>query len=545
MTLAATAEQVRRVDELAIGRYGVPGVALMEHAGAQAAAFLLREWPAAAARGVLVLCGRGNNGGDGYVVARHVSAAGFPVRVIAVGEAPQGDAKIMADAFRASRGAVDRPAAEALTRRVSAAAREAGVVVDALLGTGIRSAPRPPVSLAIAGLANACAGADATTGHGVPHVLSLDVPSGLDASTGEVPGACVSAGVTVTFGIAKLGLFSHPGARYAGRVEVAPLGWPAGAVSAAGIEDELLDPDTMRAAIPRLDVEAHKGSRGRVLVVAGQGTRPGAAALACHAAFRAGAGLVTLATSAEAAVAVVAALPEVMIEPLPSSGGVIRATAAKRVLELAAGADAIVFGPGVGIEPGPGAVLAALRARAGAPLVIDADGLTLLALSRRSTSARACVLTPHPGEMGRLLGIGAADVQASRLRSARDAAAKFRADVVLKGARTIVASATGPVSVNSSGNPGLATAGAGDVLAGIIAAWIGRGMSPVGAAKAAVWAHGAAADLAAAEIGPAGFLARDVADRIPAIAGPGAVAAVPARPMRAIVVARAKRKSRR
>ena len=516
---AATAEQVRRVDAIAIEHYGVPGVALMEHAGAQAAAFVLREWSGEAARGVLVLCGHGNNGGDGYVVARHLEAAGVRVRVIAVGEAPKGDARTMAEAWRASNGAIDRAPADALARRVSAAARDAGVVVDALLGTGIRSAPRPPFSLAIAGLADAVASGRA------PRILALDVPSGLDATTGEVPGACVQADATVTFGLAKLGLFSHPGARHAGRVEIAVLGWPSAAVSAGGIEDEVLDAESMRASIPRLDVEAHKGSRGRVLVVAGQETRPGAAALSCYAAFRAGAGLVTLASTTRPADAVVAAIPEVMIEPLAAGEGVIAAKAAARVLALARGADAIVFGPGVGIEKGPGAVLAALLAKPGAPLVIDADGLTLLALGRRPARGRArpreCVLTPHPGEMGRLLGIGAADVQAARLRCAREAAVKFQAHVVLKGARTVVASARGPVAVNATGNPGLATAGAGDVLAGVIAAWIGRGMAPFAAAKAAVWAHGAAADRAATEIGSTGFLARDVADRIPAVVGRG------------------------
>lgn len=511
----ATAEQARRVDELAIGRYGVPGIALMEHAGGQAAALLRGEWPEEASRGVLVLCGPGNNGGDGYVVARHLAAAGLSVHVIAAGDVPEGDAGVMADAWRRSGGALERPSATTLAKRVAAAARNSGVVVDAILGTGIRSAPRPPLSLAITGLA------DARTGAGRPRVLALDVPSGVDVTTGEVPGVCVDADVTVTFGIGKVGLASHPGARHAGRVEVARLGWPAAALDAVPIEDELLDEGSMRRTLPRLDAEAHKGDRGRVLVIAGRDTRPGAAALCCHAAFRAGAGLVTLATTAVAAEAVVAAVPEVMIEPLPGEKGVIAAKSAARVLALAAKADVVVFGPGIGVEKGPAVILSSLRARGGAPLVVDADGLTLLAAEKRTAGARECVLTPHPGEMGRLLGIGAADVQAARLRCAREAAARFRSHVVLKGARTLVASAAGPVAVNTSGNPGLATAGAGDVLAGVIAAWIGRGMAPLAAAKAAVWAHGAAADLAAREIGPTGFLARDVADRIPAIAGSG------------------------
>lgn len=502
----ASAEQIRRIDERSIETFGVPGVALMEHAGGQAAAILLRELSAEAARGVLVLCGRGNNGGDGYVVARHLSAAGVRVHVIAVGDAPEGSAQVMANAWRASGGTIERPAAGAITKRVASAAKESGVVVDALLGTGIRSAPRPPVSLAIAGLAAA---------RRETRVLALDVPSGVDASTGEVPGACVDADVTVTFGIGKLGLESHPGARHAGRVIVAPLGWPAAAVGE--LADERIDEAEVRASIPRLDVEAHKGQRGRVLVIAGRDLRPGAAALACHAAFRAGAGLVTLCTTAGAAEAAVAAVPETMVEHLPAQKGAISVKAASRVLALAANADAIVFGPGVGVETGTGEVLRALLGKPGAPVVIDADGLTLLAGARKISMKRECVLTPHPGEMGRLLGIDTAEVQAARLRCAREAASRWRAHVVLKGARTIVASAAGPVAINASGNPGLATAGAGDVLAGIVAAWIARRMPPLAAARAAVWAHGAAADLCAREIGGAGFLARDVADRIPAV----------------------------
>lgn len=523
----ATAEQVRRVDELAVTRYAVPGVAMMEHAGAAAATLLLREWPDAALRGVVVLCGKGNNGGDGLVVARHLDAAGLRVRVISIGGTKaEGPAAAMADAWTRSGGTIETPGEADVSRVVGTAVRESGVVVDALLGTGTRSAPRGAVAGAIQALARETRGSSPAR----PRVMALDVPSGLDISTGEIPGACAPADLTVTYGFAKLGLYTHPGARHAGRVEVVPLGWPKAAQDAVTLVDELLDGATQRAALPGLDVEAHKGSRGRVLVVAGRDARPGAAALCCRAAFRAGAGVVTLATTRAAADVVIAGEPEVMPEVLAAQGGAISAKSAAAVVALAKGAGAVVFGPGAGLGPGPGAVLNALLETEGAPLVVDADGITLLALAARTKAKtgakgqgasllarRALVLTPHPGEMARLLGLETSDVQATRVRRAREAAAAFGATVVLKGARTLIASPEGPIAVNPSGNPGLATAGAGDVLAGVIAAWIARGLAPFEAAKAAVWAHGAAADLAAAEIGDAGFLARDVADRIPAV----------------------------
>ncbi len=519
--LLVSSQQAREIDARSIERFGVPGIALMESAGAAAARALLARWPRAALEGVCVLAGRGNNGGDGFVVARHL-AGRVRVRVLLVGARAgdlRGDAATMARAWIASGGALDETHATAAARArvgrtVARAVESSGIVVDGLLGTGLREAPRGEIAAAIEAL-----GRDPGRRR---RVLALDVPSGLDASTGEVPGACVRADVTVTFGVAKTGLFVYPGARYAGRVEVAPLGWAVKAIEAVAPQDEVADGAQLVAAWPTLDAEAHKGSRGRVLVIAGSDARPGAAALAAYAAFRAGAGLVHVATTEKAAAAVVANVPEAMPERLPSHAGEIADASYDALATIARRCDAIVFGPGIGTSAGPRALLDRLLSETGPPLVVDADGLTLLAVGRRRTGAvrRPLVLTPHPGEMGRLLGIATAEVQARRLWAAREAAARHRAVTVLKGPRTLVVDPGGRLSVNPTGNPGLATAGSGDVLAGTIGFLLGRGLDPFLAARVAVWAHGRAADRARSELGPAGYLAREVADRIPRVVLP-------------------------
>ena len=524
----ALSEQIRRIDAAAIERYGIPGVALMESAGAGAAREILRMFPRSSGRGVAVLAGKGGNGGDGFVVARHLAGAGREVLVLLAGSRVadlSGDAKRMASAWVASGGAVLESAdAAAVTR----AASNAGVVVDALLGTGSEGAPRGAIAEAILALNAACATA-ASPRHGArgarggnpagearARVVALDVPSGVDASTGEVPGAAVVAECTVTFGIAKLGLESHPGARHAGRVVVVRLGWPRVAVEAETFDAETLEARAMGSLLRPFDVEAHKGSRGRVLIVAGRDDRPGAAALAALAAFRAGAGTVTVATTERAARDVVAAVPEVMPEPFGADNGELAAREASRIAALAARADAVAIGPGFGTGPGPAAVLEAVLATA-TPAILDADALTVLGgRKRQGPRSAAQVLTPHPGEMARLMGVSTEEVQARRVHFAREAA-RLHGVVLLKGARTLVAEASGAIGVNLSGNPGLATAGAGDVLSGLIAALLARGLSARDAARAGAWAHGAAADLAAREIGAAGFVARDVADRLPRV----------------------------
>lgn len=512
----ATAEQARRIDARAIAAFGVPGVALMETAGAGAAALAWSRFRTEILRGVVVLAGKGNNGGDGFVVARHLAARGARVQVVLIGARLAdltSDARTMADVWRRS-GGITRPT----PRGLAAVLRDAGLVVDALLGTGLSSAPRGPIAAAIAALATVT-GAE---GGSETKVLALDVPSGLDASTGETPGACVRADLTATFGLGKPGLLSFPGARAAGEVRVVRIGWPRAAVDAERLRCSTITAARVRRWLPSLDVETHKGQRGHVLVIAGRDDRPGAAVLATRAAFRAGAGSVTIASTGAASEQVVAACPEVMAEPLPAARGEISIASVEHVAALVRRADAILVGPGLGLGEGPAAILELLlaqlpRGTRAAPVVADADALTLLARrgARAARNGRALVLTPHPGEAARLTGTTTAVVQACRIAAARLAAERHGAIVVLKGARTLVAAPGGWLAVNLTGNAGLATAGAGDVLAGVIAAWLARGLTPYDAARAAAFVHGSAADRAAAEIGPVGFLAGDVADRIP------------------------------
>jgi NAD(P)H-hydrate epimerase len=322
----------------------------------------------------------------------------------------------------------------------------------------------------------------------------------------------------VTFGLPKLGLVLPGGVAYAGRVEIADLGIPR-AWLGEGIPTALVEAADVRAALPRRPVDAHKGSYGHLLVVAGSVGRTGAAVLACLGALRAGTGLVTCATPASQQPVVAGHLSEPMTEPLPETAArTLSAKAVERIVMLLSRMDAVALGPGVGLDPETQTAVQTLVRDVARPMVVDADALTALAgrlgLCREATAPR--LLTPHPGEAARLLGCGIADVQTDRIASARRLAAESGALVALKGARTVVASPDGRVTVNPTGNPGMATGGTGDVLTGIAGGLLAQGIAPAAVLSAAVYLHGLAGDLAAEARGEAGLLAGDVADAIPA-----------------------------
>ena len=507
----ATAEEMRRADRRATERYGVSSLLLMENAGRGAADALERVLGPVAGRRVAVVCGKGNNGGDGFVVARHLLGRGAQVATWLVGRADevQGDARANLDALRRAGETVAEapdPAGAAfgpLRRDLT----EAAVVVDALLGTGVRGAATGAIAAAIAAINDA----------GRP-VCALDLPSGLP-SDGEPPaGPVVRARLTVTFGLPKLGLLLSTGAADAGQMEIADLGVPR-AWLAEGIRAGLLEPADVRTVLPRRPLDAHKGRYGHLLVVAGSVGKTGAAALACLGALRAGTGLVTCAVPGSQQPVVAALLSEAMTEPLPETAArTLSAKAVERVLELAGRMDALALGPGVGLDPETQSAVQALVREAGRPTVVDADALTALTgrlgLCRDAAGPR--LLTPHPGEAARLLGCDITAVQADRIGSARRLAAESGAIVALKGARTVVADPDGEVAVNPTGNPGMATGGTGDVLTGITGGLLAQGVAPGRALRAAVYLHGLAGDVAAAARGEAGLVAGDVADAIPA-----------------------------
>jgi NAD(P)H-hydrate epimerase len=495
------AAEMRAIDGAAIDGLGVPSLDLMERAGravTEAAVPLLRPGSR-----FLVVCGGGNNGGDGWVAARLLQPSGR-VRVVAL-VAPAdlaGDAAAMA--ARALEAGV--PMAPFLDGAPLGAGPD-DVIIDALLGTGLS---RPPGGR-FAGVIEAIARAR----HDGARVLSVDVPSGLSADTGRPLGACVEADATVTFGLQKRGLVLYPGATLAGTVTVADIGLPPAAVDRVPEQCRLLEEPEARGLLPRRDPAAHKGDAGRVVVVAGSPGKTGAAQLALLGALRGGAGLVTLAARAEVLPLAMTGRPEAMSLALPGAGplgpGDLAALSA-----LSRGADALVAGPGLHRGAETGRLLQDWLAALPRPAVLDADALNALDpepawLGRLSS---AVILTPHPGELARLCGLTAEAVQANRIGLATGRAEAWGVVLVLKGARTVVAAPGQPAAVIPTGNAGMASGGTGDVLAGLCGALLAGGLPPFDAARVAAWVHGAAGDLVAARLGQRGLLAGDLGEAI-------------------------------
>ena len=492
------AELMRATDRWAIEARGVPGAELMERAGEGLARAAAARAPAGR---VAIVCGKGNNGGDGLVAARLLRSAGRDVDVVAAGDldALTGDAA-------EQRRRLPGPAPVALDGE---ALQVAALVVDAVLGTGSSGAPRGAAAAAIAAMGSA----------EVP-ILAADVPSGVDASTGEVAGAAVRAVATVTFHRAKPGLWIHPGKEHAGEVEVVDIGIPDGAPG--GARAGLIAPGVLRA-VPHRDAASTKFSSGNVVVMGGSRGLTGAPTMAALGAMRAGAGYVTVAAPASLEAIFGVALLEAMMVALPEEDGALAEVALEPALAASARADAVVLGPGFSKRRGAQALARALARRVEVPLVIDADGLNALAGDVEAVLAgRAAptVLTPHAGELGRLLEVDSAEIGRARLRHARAAAERTGAWVVLKGDDTLVSAPDGEVAISRGGAPGLATAGTGDVLAGVIGALLAKGLDVGAAAAAAVHAHVRAGQLAGTPHGPDGVIASDVIARLPqALAG--------------------------
>ena len=481
-----TAEQMRATDRWAIERRGVPSLDLMERAGEGLAHVTARYAPAGR---IAVVCGKGNNGGDGLVAARILRRAGREVEVFAPGDL-RGDA---AEQLRRLPGEPPRPF------HASAPADASGIV-DALLGTGATGAPREPEVI------------EAINAAGVP-VIAADVPSGVNASTGEVEGAAVRAVATATFHRAKPGLWIHPGKAHAGVVEVIEIGIPAGAPDEAEIG--LIGPGVLHE-MPRRTPDSTKFSSGNVVVLGGSSGLTGAPTMAAMAAARAGAGYVTVAVPASLETVFTMRLLEVMTRGLPEATGSLAAEAVDAALEAIERADAVVLGPGLGRTDGARSFARELYLRIDAPLVVDADGLNALAGLDLPDRPAPTVLTPHVGELGRLLSLGSAEIGRRRLELARTMSDRSGAIVVVKGDDTLVVRPGGDVAVSPGGAPGLATAGTGDVLSGVVGAMLAKGMEPFHAVCAAVHVHLRAGQLAAGPHGPDAVIASDVIARLPA-----------------------------
>ncbi len=506
----ATPSQVREADRLTIERGLVPSLQLMENAG-QAAARVARRLldDVASSKTVIVFAGKGNNGGDAFVVARLLCEWGARVRVFLTCDpgGVRGDARVNLDRWLATGNDVVTLAHERAADELDRVTAGADLLVDGLFGTGFRGDVTGVEARVIACIDDS--GAD---------VLALDIPSGVDGTTGAVGNLAVRATTTVTFALIKTGLVLEPGRSHAGDVDVVDIGIPESVLDEIGIEAELTDAASMRALLPRRTPDAHKGDAGRVHVVGGSRGMAGAVVLSARAALRSGAGLVTAVVPGGLHDVLQTSVTEAIAFPVAETEtGAHTHHSLSAIRERLADADVVAIGPGMGRHPESLVAVRHLVRELEMPVILDADGLFAFA-ERLETLADATgprVVTPHPGEAARLLGTTVAEVRADVFAAARRLQETSGATVVLKGGPTLVQSRSGRTTVNATGNAGMATGGSGDVLTGVIAALIGQGMDPDDAARLGVHVHGLAGDLGAGRLTEWGLVAGDLVDLLP------------------------------
>jgi len=503
-----TSETMQQLDRQTIEVYGVPGYELMERAGRHVTDVLKARFAGAKARSALIFAGKGNNGGDGFVVARLLADAGWSVTlvILAAGEEITGDAKKNLDRIP--------PSVEKLVfSGISAADRllnlvqGINVIIDAIFGTGLKSAPSGIHAEAI----------NLINSSGKP-VVAVDIPSGVDATSGKTFGVAVKADITVTFGAAKLGHVLYPGAEHTGEIIVTDIGIPPELLGKAPFV-EYVDQKFASTLIKQRRKTAHKGSNGHSLIIAGSRGKSGAAAMAANSAMRSGAGLVTLAVPCSIHPVLELKTTEAMTVPLEETpGGALALKSLETIRKLLEGKDAAAVGPGLGLHDETKIVAREIVSVAGVPLVLDADALNAAAEEiscLRTSASPALVLTPHPGEMARLTGISIAEIESDRVKAAGNFAKAFECFLLLKGARTVIAAPDGRLAIIGSGNPGMASGGMGDVLTGVITALLGQGYEPFEACCLGAFCHGLAGDMAAEEKGEIGMIATDVQELLP------------------------------
>jgi hydroxyethylthiazole kinase-like uncharacterized protein yjeF len=506
------ASEMKAMDRLTIQEIGIPGVVLMENAARGASRVFLAHFAPPLNSRVLILCGRGNNGGDGYVMARYLSEAGLNVTVLVLAEFSKiaGDALVNLKILRRMGLKVQEVPTEALWKKKRRLLQDSDFIIDGILGTGLNSAVRGFYARVIEELNKAN-----------KPVTAIDIPSGLNADTGQVMGVAVQAELTVTFGFPKIGQLAFPGAGLVGRLVRIDIGIPDAVAERIPRRYRLIAARDFHDLFASEKPDIHKGNRGHLLVLAGSTGKTGAATLTSLGALRAGAGLVTLGIPKSLNPILENKLTEAMTCPLPETAeSSLSLEAEKEIFKLMEGKTAVAIGPGLSTHDETCSLVRRIVARCPLPMVIDADGLN--ALSSGPDALTKCrgraILTPHPGEMARLAGISNSEVQGDRIGTAEAFAQKHGCCLVLKGARTVIAEPEGQIHINPTGNPALSSGGSGDVLTGLIGGFLARGWLPARAAVAGVYLHGLAADRLFEEMGQSGILAGELLDVIPGLA---------------------------
>lgn len=504
-----TADEMREMDAQTIETFGLPGRVLMENAGRGAVRAIFDTWPEIYSRRVAVMAGKGNNGGDGFVIARYLAQHGVDAAVylLASRDRLRGDAAANFKHLETLGIPVTEMPDDLTFSRYKEEIAGCHLIVDAILGTGLDSEVKGFFRDVI----------DFINQVSAP-VFCVDIASGLHTETGQPCGTCVKADATATFAFAKLGHMLLPGARYTGKLFIIDIGIPAHIVREANPRHQLLTSGWIRSRLPVRDQQSHKGQTGHVLVAGGSTGKSGAAVMTATAAMRAGAGLVTLAIPESLNTIAETRGLETMTRPLPEArGGILGKDNLEPIVSMLSDKACMALGPGMGTADTTRELVCALIEKSPVPVVVDADGLNNLAgcPGVLKNKRAEIILTPHPGEMARLTETSTSEIQADRISAARNFAETHGVHLVLKGARTVIAHPDGRVFVNPTGNPGMASGGMGDVLTGMIAGFTAQGVAADAACHLGVYLHGAAADLVAKKRGPVGYMAGDVMDHLP------------------------------
>ncbi|MFH1073648.1 MAG: NAD(P)H-hydrate dehydratase [Candidatus Firestonebacteria bacterium] len=501
---------MRKIDKTAVLQYKIPSLELMENAGREVVSFLSEKFPLLPNLKVLVLCGKGNNGGDGFVISRLLLKKGINVSVflLTLKSFCEGEVKTNLKKLLKAGCKITEVADLAAVDRFKEEVKSADLIVDAILGTGFEGR----VSLIYGKVIEIINSLEKKI------IVSVDVPSGLNSDNGQVSGPCIVADYTVALGLVKLGLVVSPGINFTGELIVKDIGIPSEAVQAENINLNYVTQKDAGAFCPKRVLDLNKGRAGKILVVGGSAGLTGAPCLTAQSALRTGSGIVTVACAKGLNGIFEIKLTEVMTRPLPQNiDGSLSSKAAVLLLEMMGHYDVLALGPGLGKNKDTGKLVHNLIRKVKNPVVLDADGLNFISKDPEVLKEKKGVLvvTPHPGEMSRLMGCSVDMIQKYRVEASLKFAKKYNVITLLKGARTVIALPSGEVYINSTGNPGMATAGAGDVLTGVIASIIGQGMEPGKAAIFGAFIHGLAGDFAREDKGECGLIASDIISNIP------------------------------